>query len=224
VNFLAGTPPLGASGASKLDGEARLLTATLWQWVVAGLLLGVEGAQRPPLRLDLEKHAADVVAHDAKSGLPHFGTSVEVLGRSPQTALEEQLKSLELDCGGPATGVPTHFELRQFMPGNGPYLDLTQLATMLLMKKLTRNEGPGRYVLYRVHRNGQASYWLRDGPLPEAWHHNLPGTVLEEIRTFADLKVATEALKRMERGFATPLRTKAGDPPPPWALSTCLPK
>lgn len=172
------------------------------------------------LRLSAHRAAAQLVPLDGPS-LPRFDTSVDVEEQSPQTALEQRLHVLDLRCGPPSTGAPTALELRRFMPGVAPSVDFTQLAAGLANK--IKRKGGGRYVLYRVTHAGAVSYLLRDGPLPEAWHHNLPDAVYEELGRFPDVASGASALHRMEQGFASPTRTTPGEPPPSWATSTCSP-
>ena len=198
------------------------MTVTGWPWVLAGFVSAMQGQGRLPLRLDVDRHASRVVQQHDKN-LLRFGTSVEVVGQPPQAVLEQRFRDLNLTCG-PVTGPPSHYDMRQFIPGNAPYADFTSLAAALLAKTLqAKKQGPGRYVLYRVVQQGRVTYTVRDGPLPATWHHNMPGTTFEELATFADLKAATAALRRMEQGFDKPTRSKPGDPPPPWATSPCEP-
>ena len=199
-------------------------------WKCAALLLLVQAAPNPSpgpsatpppppaprrLRLDIEKHVDDVMQDHG--GVPRFEESLEVLGRAPDAALEEQLRDFDLECG-PNVGPPTAAETTEFRPHPAPFLDLSALAR-LLSGAVTR-PGPPRYFLYRVRGRGGPDYLLREGALTVAPGQQ-PTAAFELVGSFADLAGAVRGFQRMERGFASPDRADAADAPPPWATTNC---
>lgn len=175
-----------------------------------------QASSAPRLRLDIERHV-DSVMRD-HGGTPAFETSVDVIGRSPDIALAEQLKDFDLECG-PSSGPPTAIESREFRPHPAPYLDLTALAQMLT--GALSQPGPPRYFLYRL-RGSEAGpeYLLREQALVQAPGQQ-PITNFELVASFPDLDSALRAYRRMARGFSDPVRADNTDPPPPWATTTC---
>src|SRR5262245_20104552 len=161
------------------------------------------------LRLDIEKHVDEVLD---KSGLPRFQESVEVIGRTPDQALEEQLRDFDLECG-PLSGPPTAAETTEFRPHPAPFLDLSALARLLAGR--VKSPGPPRYFLYRVQSPGGVDYLLREGALTVAPGQQ-PATAFELVGSFPDLASAVHGFQRMERGFGSPERAEAADAPPPW--------
>ena len=167
------------------------------------------------LRLDIEKHVNDVMQE--KGGPPRFEESVEVLGRTPDAALAEQLRDFDLECG-PNVGPPTAAETTEFRPHPAPFLDLSALARLL--SGAVARPGPPRYFLYRVRGRGGPDYLLREGALTVAPGEQ-PARAFELVGSFPDLASAVHGFQRMERGFVTPERAEAGDAPPPWATTNC---
>jgi hypothetical protein len=51
----------------------------------------------------------------------------------------------------------------------------------------------------------------------------VPGTTWEELARFKDREQAAEAMRRLERGYATLARRTSGDPAPAWAPIRCQP-
>ena len=167
------------------------------------------------LRLEIEKHVDNVIQE--RGGPPRFEESVEVLGRTPDAALAEQLRDFDLECG-PNVGPPNAADTLDFRPHPAPFLDLGALAR-LLSGTVTRM-GPPRYFLYHVRGRAGADYLLREGALSVA-PGSQPAAAFELVGTFPDLASAVQGFQRMERGFGSPERAQAADEPHPWQTTNC---
>lgn len=218
---------------------ARVVTALLWIGGFSAALLGGAAAfaqtasapedasrqagRRPRrLRLDLERHVARVLEERGRNGLPRFEDSVEVWAKSPQLMLERYFHGVELECGPTSAGAPTDVEMRAARYHPSPYADFGTLARALAQR--VKAPQPSRFFLYRVRRADGLTYAVREGPIPQAWRFNTPGTTFELLEGFPDLKSATAAWRRLERGFATAVPTVDASPPPPWATTVCRPR
>jgi len=175
-----------------------------------------------PLRLEVERQIEKVLDEREKKGLPRFETSVEVVGKSPQAMLARHLREFDFECGPDGGGPPTEAEMRAVRPHPAPYLDFLALAQHLAAK--AKRGAPNRFFLYRVRRGTDVSYSVREGVIPDSEFYNTTGTSFEMVEGFPDLKAATAAWRRMERGFDRPAPTVSGSPLPPWSTSPCRPK
>lgn len=176
------------------------------------------------LHLDIDRLVKERME---KEPLPRFETQVEVVGKSPQAMLDRFLVGIEYDCrpagAPPGGGAPTHIEMREARWHPSPSVDFQAALVKLLGRALKGGtRGKERYFLYRVDAKGEVSYLLREGRLPEAVTYATPGTTYEMIKGYADTKSGAKALRRMERGFATPDGSSA-PPPADWQTSTCRP-
>jgi hypothetical protein len=183
------------------------------------------GDEKPPrrLRVDVEKHVEKVLEEEAKRGIPRFETSVEVVAKSPQVLLERFFGGLDLECGAVPGGAPSETEMRAYRHTPAPYIDLMALARALV--KRFKGKGEQRYFLYRaVDKEGRVSFSLREGRLADAAFYNTPGTTFELVETFSDIDNATQAWRRLERGFPTAVATNSGWLPAPWVEAPCRPR
>jgi hypothetical protein len=208
-------------------------------FAVAVLLSGRTHAQTPTpeptpspapkrLRLDIDGQVKKLLEEEQRKDIPRFETQVEVIGTSPQVMLDRFLKGIEHDCrpGGapPGGGAPTHIEMRQARWHPGPSADF-QAALLKLLGDAFKGKmrGQDRYFLYRVTANGEVSYLLREGRVPDALLYARPATTYELISAYADTKSGAKGLRRMQRGFGTPEGSSA-PPPADWQTSTCPPR
>jgi hypothetical protein len=155
---------------------------------------------------------------------PRFQDSVEVIGQSPDAMLERHFEGLQLECGptGGGGGAPTETDMRAARPHPSPYADFLPLLKAL-RGKLKKNQ-PDRFFLYRVTTPDRTSLLVRAERIPEAMLYTVPGTKYELVRAFPDLDDAVRALRRLERGFDTPLPSGPDLPPQPWATAApCRP-
>lgn len=179
------------------------------------------------LRLDIDRHV-ERLEEEQRKGVPRFETQVEVTGKSPQMMLDRFFGGIEYDCtpGGapPGGGAPTHVEMREARWHPSPSADF-EAALLKLMAEAFKGKmrGADKFFLYRVTAKGDVSYILREGRLPDALLYATPGTTYELIRAYADTKSGAKALRRLERGFATPEGSSA-PPPADWQTSTCRPQ
>jgi hypothetical protein len=180
---------------------------------------------RGRLRLDVDRHARELIDREtAADGRLRFETSVEVEGKSPQVMLERFVggpRTLELQCGPSAGGPPSEAEMREVRYHPAPYLDY--LAALSWLKGRLDRRGRPKYYLYRVSRGDRTLYELREGPLSDQAFYNTPGTRYELVESFVASDDAVRALRRMERGFASPTPAVSSSPPPPWVTTTCPP-
>jgi hypothetical protein len=199
----------------------------------AGAVAALEPTPEPTppapkrLRLDIDRLVEERLEEDRRAGVPHFETEVEVVGKSPQVMLYRFLRGIENDCrpGGapPGGGAPTHIEMREARWNPSPSADLGAALMLIAHALKGTTRGQDKYFLYRVNVKGDVSYLLREGRLPDAMLYARPGTTYELIKAYADTKSGGKALRRMERGFATPEASSA-PPPAAWQISTCRPR
>jgi hypothetical protein len=177
------------------------------------------------LRLDIERHIDAVLARQETSGLPRFEDRVEVVDRT-QAALDEMLRGLDLACGSTSAGPPPTSELNRYRAAPIPVsADLLGLAKLIVkgVKRLKQRNEPARFILYAVRRGEAFRLVLREGAIPDAVRLAVPGTTWEELARFKDREQAAEAMRRLERGYATLARRTSGDPAPAWAPIRCQP-
>jgi hypothetical protein len=167
------------------------------------------------LRLDIARHVDSVLRE--QDGTPRFETSLEVLGRPPDIALEEALKEYDLECG-PAGGPPTAAESMEFRPHPAQSLDLAALARAV--SGTLGNPGPPRYFLYRVQGQGEVEYLLREEELRTAPGQQ-PSTAFVLVASFPDLASAVSGFRRMTRGFGAAERADQAEPLSPWQSQPC---
>jgi hypothetical protein len=175
------------------------------------------------LRLDIDRHIDDVLARKETQRLPRFEEKIEVVDRS-QSALDDLLRGLDLSCGPSATGPPPTSELNAHRGATIPVHADFLAAAKLLLKGLQRlNHPKPRWFLYSAKQGELVRFILREGEVSEAVKRGTPGTTWEELARFHDRGSAADALRRLERGFATPERQANGDRLPPWVATTCRP-
>lgn len=182
-------------------------------------------APTPGLLGAVERHVEKLLQQEELAELPRFKTSIEVVGDRPQVMLERFFRGFDLECG-PASGAPTEAELRAVRPHVSPGVDFVALASFLRDKLSHRGGGAAHYFLYRVMRpdGSPARYSLRDARLPESWPSSLPGTTFELLETFPDLKTATAAWRRLERGLDNPTSQVQSSRIPAWSTANCRPR
>ena len=178
------------------------------------------------LRLDIDRLVKERMEKDGRD-LPRFETQVEVVGQSPQAAIDRLFEGVRGDCrpGGapPGGGAPTHVEMRQARWHPSPSADFVTLLMLLGKTIKDGRRGEDKYFLYRVSAKGDVSYLLREGRVPDALLYARAGTTYELISAYADTKNGAKALRRMERGFGTPEGSSA-PPVADWQISTCPPR
>ena len=172
------------------------------------------------LRLDVQKHVEKILEEEERERLLRFEERVEVEGRSAEEVLADHFKGIDLECGPTSAGAPTDLETREFRPHPAPHADLMALAQALMGR--LKGGGPDRYFLYRVQRGTSLSYLVRPDRIPATWSEGVAGATFELIEGFPDLKSATTAWRRLERGLPAE-RATDGAPPPLWATSPCRP-
>jgi hypothetical protein len=171
----------------------------------------------------VDRHVEKVLEEAERRGLPRFQTSVEVVAMTSQDALERFFGGVDLECGPVPGGAPTEMEMRAVRVRPSPYADFLALGRVLAEKLKRGNRGAASFFLYRVRRQDQVSYLVRHARVPAEWVTGINGATFELVETFADAEGATRAWRRMERGFATPVRTTSASPPPPWVTTSCRP-
>lgn len=173
------------------------------------------------LRLAIDKAVDEAL----EKGMLRFEDNVEVEGRTPQEALEAFLRGFDLECGAPQRGAPTDAETRAQMRAQRPstpyQVDFVPLLTKLQEKMSKR--GPARYYIYRILKDDGLSYRLRDSPMPMSQIYNTPAARFELVAQAQDLKGATEAFWRLERGLP-PARSGDDSRPSPWLDWNCRPR
>ena len=218
-----------------LDGRGRRVPSRAACAVVVLVSAGTEAQVPTPeptpttaskrLHLDIDGHV-ERLEEERRKDVPHFETRVEVTGKSPQVMLDRFLRGIELDCrpGGapPGGGAPTHIEMRQARGHASPSADFGALLMLIVDAVKAGRRGPDRYFLYRVNAQGEVSYLLREGRVPDALLYARPGTTYELIKAYADTSSGAKGLRRMERGFASPEGSSA-PPPALWQTSNCRP-
>jgi hypothetical protein len=176
-----------------------------------------------PLRLDIDRHVSELLARHGTTGLPRFEETIEVVERA-QPALDDLLRGRDLACGPTAGGPPPVSDLNAYRGATIPVHADFLAVGKLLWKGLSRLRHPKpRWFLYRVRREDAVRFVLREGELPTAQRYAAAGTTWEELARFHDRDGAADALRRLERGFATAERRSNGDPLPPWVATTCRP-
>jgi hypothetical protein len=136
--------------------------------------------------------------------------------------LERHLRGVPLECGPTGGGgAPTEIETRAVRPHSSPSIDVLPLLNAL--RGALKKKEPERYFLYRVARPQGVTHVVRTERIPESWLYSTPGTTFELIETFADMKSATRALRRLERGFDAPVPKASASPPPPWVTAQPCP-
>ena len=140
--------------------------------------------------------------------VPRF--DIEVTGRSPQEALEEQLSGFEV-CGSVDNRTPAVDQMAAQRPRPSPSVNLMPVFRLLAHggKKLFHKKKPARYLVYRIARSESTAYLVHDGLLPEAVRFR-PNTVVEVVAVFPDRKSATRAQQRLEQGFPLAQVTSQG--------------
>lgn len=222
-----------------LGGAGRKVPGRAAAFAVAALLSGRTDAQTTTpeptptpapkrLRLDIDRLVKERLEEDQRKGILRFETRVEVIGKSPQVMLDRFFGGIEYDCrpGGapPGGGAPSHIEMREARWHPSPSADFEAALLKLIAEAFKgKMRGEDKYFLYRVNAKGVVSYLLREGRVPDALLYARPGTTYELIRAYADTKSGAKALRRLERGFATPEGSSA-PPPADWQTSTCRPR
>jgi len=176
-----------------------------------------------PLRLDIDRHVSELLARHGTAGLPRFEERIDVVERA-QPALDDLLRGLDLACGPTSGGPPQTSDLNAYRGATiPPHADFLA-AGKLLWQGLSRlwHRKP-RWFLYRVRREDAQRFVLREGEAPTAERYAAAGTTWEELARFHDRDRAVDALRRLERGFATAERRTSGDKLPPWVATTCPP-
>jgi hypothetical protein len=194
-----------------------LLAAPCW------LAAGQSPSTSPhSVRLDVDRHVVDVVSRNVKS-IPRFEEKIEVVDRS-QFALDDLLRGLDLACGATPLGPPPKSELNAYRGATIPvHVDFLP-GVKLLVAQLQRRRHPApRWFVYGVRQGETVRFILREGEISEAVRGETPGTTWVELARFHDRGSARDALRRLDRGFATPGRQTHGDPLPPWVATTCRP-
>lgn len=180
-----------------------------------------------PLRLDIDRHVEERLAEEAAKGTPRFETRVEVVGKSPQMMLDRYFGGVDVECtpGGapPGGGAPTHVEMREARWHPSPSVDLAAVVKLIGELLKGGKDQPERYFLYRLRRKDGVSYILREGRAPDMLLYASPETRFELVAGFPDIDSGTRALRRLERGFATPVGPST-PPPAEWQTSTCRPR
>ena len=174
-----GTPAVPAASATPAATQAVSPAAT--------------PTPAPRLQLDVDRHVERLL----NPGVPRF--EVEVTVRTPQEALREHFRGFQV-CGGGGPSAPTVAEMAPHRP-QGPTavsVDILKLISDL------QKSGPDRFFVYRVTKAEGVSYLVREGRLP--WSQlTAPGATLEPIAAFPDRASATQAWRRLERGYPSPL-------------------
>jgi hypothetical protein len=175
----------------------------------------------PTPRPRVDQQVEKVLDEKERSEAPRFESSIDVVGESPQTILDRRLRGLDLECGPAGGGAPTEAETRAVRPHPSASGDLLALGKLITEK--AKGKGPDRFFLYRVRRGEAVGYTLRAGRMPDSEFYNTAGASFELFEAFSDMKQATVALNRMERGFDTAVNPDSRGPIPPWVTSPCRP-
>jgi hypothetical protein len=159
------------------------------------------------LRLDIDRHVEEMLDRE----VPRFRT--EVVGRTPQEALEQQFHAFDTLCGAADRGAPNILDMAGQRPHLSPVLDLTQIITLLAQEgiKLLRKSDVDRFFVYHVARAGGGHFIVHDGRLSAAELYP-PGAVVELVASFPDEKIATRAWWRLEHGYKTPVARRQRNP------------
>ncbi len=177
------------------------------------------------LRLDIDRHIDDVMTRQETRGLPRFEEKIEVVERA-QSALDQMLRGLDLACSATSAGPPPTSELNSYrgapIPVSADLLGLAKLIVKGVKWVKERNEPP-RFILYAVRRGETFRLVLREGEIPASARLAVPGTTWEELARLKDGGQAAEAMRRLERGFATLARQTSGEKAPAWAPIKCQP-
>jgi len=176
----------------------------------------------PPLRLAVEKQVEKMLEERDRKGLPRFEETIDVTGKATEGVLERQLRGFDLECGPDGGGPPSQAEMRAMRPHPSPSLDFLALGRAIAGK--VRQNAPSRFFLYRVRRGTDVSYIVREGVIPDSEFYNTAGASFELVQGFPDLKAATAAWGRMERGFDRPVPSDSASPLPPWSTAPCRPR
>jgi hypothetical protein len=164
------------------------------------------------LKLDVDRH---VEHRHSEPALLRFAGSVEVVGRAPEAALEQSLRSFDFGCG-PPTGVPTFTEMRELQHRPGPYLDYLALARLLKTALSPKKE---RFFIYRMITPHGESYILREERMPVSMMYGKDVTY-EMVNGYRERSAAVRAWRALERGDKPSPESNA-TPPPPWSTTTC---
>lgn len=175
----------------------------------------------PTLRPRVDQQAERILDEKERSEVPRFESSIEVVGESPESILDRRLRGLDLECAPGGGGAPTEAETRAVRPHPAASADLLALGKLIAQK--AKGRGPDRFFLYRVRRGDTVAYTLREGRMPESEFYNTTGASFELFEAFSDVKQATAALSRMERGFDSAVNPDSRGPIPAWVTSPCRP-
>jgi len=176
-----------------------------------------------PLRLDIDRHVSELLARRGTTGVPRFEETIEVVERA-QPALDALLNGLDLACGPASGGPPPVGDLNAYRGATIPLHADFLAVGKLVWKGLSRLRHPKpRWFLYRVRQEDAVRFVLRQGELSTAARYAAAGTTWEELARFHDQDRAADALRRLERGFATAERRTNGGRLPPWVATTCPP-
>jgi hypothetical protein len=170
----------------------------------------------------VDQQIEKVLDEKQRTEIPRFESSIEVVGDSPQAILDRRLRGVELECGPAGGGAPTEAETRAVRPHPSPSADFLALAKAIAAK--LKGKGPPRYFLYLVRRPNDVTFIVREGRISDAEFYNTAGATFELIEGFPDAKGAATALRRMERGFDTPVSEISASAVPTWSTSPCRPK
>jgi hypothetical protein len=200
--------------------------------VLAAVLASLAAAEAPAPRASpsptptprprVDQQIDKVLDEKEGTAIPRFESFIEVVGDSPQAILDRRLRGVELECGPAGGGPPTEAETRAVRPHPSPYADFVPLAKAIAAK--LKGKGTPRYFLYLVRRPSDVTFIVRDGRISDAEFYNTTGATFELIEGFSDATAAATALRRMERGFETPVSETSAAPVPPWSTAPCRPK
>jgi hypothetical protein len=195
------------------------------------LLAGLAAAAAAQEALTPEEPPAEPVAIDADTAIskilermlviPRFEEEIEVRDRY-QEALDAYLAAAALECEAPTSeGPPSAAELDRYSANpKPPSADL--LAGGKALWRKVKGGGKPRFYLYSVRREEapeRVVYVVRDGKVTEDARSSVPGTTWELVNRYSDRGKATDALERLERGFAKPEGPR--DPRTLWAATGC---
>jgi hypothetical protein len=202
---------------------AAALSPLAAQELAPPIATGTPAPAPTPLRLDIDRHVSELLSRHGTTGMPRFEETIEVVERT-QSALDDLLRGLDLACGSTSGGPPPVSDLNAYRGATIPVHADFLAVGKLLWKGLSRLGHPKpRWVLYRVRREDAQHLVLREGEVSTAERYAAAGTTWEELARFHDQDGAADALRRLERGFATAERRTNADPLPPWVATTCPP-